>query len=96
VANEITVIPIFEKLYTAKKKRSPKELMKRVDDGIAELRDSDEPERIGIRKKGNLRRFYSYEISRGHRILYRVERTDDIVYVHLYRVCDHKNVYGND
>ena len=70
--------------------------MKRVDAGINELRNSERPEMIGDRKRGELFGYYSYEISRGHRILYRVERKDGVVSVLLHRVCDHKNVYGED
>ena len=86
----------FKRLYAAKRKKSSKELMKKVNDGISELRNADRPEMIGVRKKGKLQNFYSYEISEGHRILYRVERKDGTVLVHLHRVCDHKNVYGKD
>ncbi|MDR0198873.1 MAG: hypothetical protein LBI08_03930 [Methanomassiliicoccaceae archaeon] len=96
MVNKMVFTSQFEKLYMMKRKRSSKELMERVDGGIIELRHSDAPEMIGARKKGKLYKFYSYDISRGHRILYRVERKDGIVFVHLHRVCDHKNVYGKD
>jgi Txe/YoeB family toxin of Txe-Axe toxin-antitoxin module len=79
-----------------KRKRSPEHLIRKVNDGISELRNSDIPDIIGIRKKGKLNEYFSYEISRGHRILYNVERRGGIVSVHLHRVCDHKNVYGKD
>jgi addiction module RelE/StbE family toxin len=96
VINKIVFTPQFEKLYTFKEKRSSKELMKKVNDGITELRYSDRPEMIGSKKKGKLHKFYSYDISYGNRILYRVERKEGIVYVQLLRVCDHKNVYSKD
>ncbi|MDR0334690.1 MAG: hypothetical protein LBH69_02250 [Methanomassiliicoccaceae archaeon] len=96
MANEILSSPQFKKLYKAKRKKSPEDLMRRVDDGIAELRRSKWPEKIGIRKRGKLSDYYSYDISDGHRILYQVERTNGIIFVNLFRVCDHKNVYGTD
>jgi mRNA-degrading endonuclease RelE of RelBE toxin-antitoxin system len=96
MANEMVFSPHFVRLYAAKRKKSPEHLMKKVDDGIAELRNSDSPDILGVRKKGELNDYYSFEISRGHRILCQVERKKDTVSVHLHRVCDHKNVYGKD
>ncbi|MCL2143070.1 MAG: type II toxin-antitoxin system RelE/ParE family toxin [Methanomassiliicoccaceae archaeon] len=96
MVNDLIFSSQFGKLYRIKRKRSAKELMEKVDNGIAALRHSDRPEMIGTHKKGRLSGYYSYEISSGHRILYKVERTEGAVHVYLHRVCDHKNVYGRD
>jgi len=94
--NEIVFTSEFGRLYKTKKEKSPKTLIEKIENGLIELRHADEPERLGTLKKGKLSSYYSYDISRGHRILYRVERRGGNVVVYLHRVCDHKNVYGRD
>jgi mRNA-degrading endonuclease RelE of RelBE toxin-antitoxin system len=94
--NEVVYTAEFKKLYEMKGEKSPQYIMKKVKEGLIELRNSDEPERLGVRKKGKLSKYYAYDISRGHRILYCVERKDDKIVVFLHRVRDHKNVYGKD
>ena len=96
MSNQVVFTSEFKRLYKAKMGKSPKPLMERIEAMLIELRDSDEPERLGIHKKGKLSGYYAYEASRGHRILYRVEREGGEATVYLHRVCDHKNVYGRD
>lgn len=96
MSNEVVYTSEFKRLYKAKKERSPHPLMIKVNNGLTELKNSDEPERLGTRKKGKLSDYYAYDVSRGHRILYSVERRDGGTTVYLHRVCDHKNAYGRD
>ncbi|MCL2317648.1 MAG: hypothetical protein FWC44_01130 [Methanomassiliicoccaceae archaeon] len=96
MTNDVVITSEFEKLYKKKREKSPKYIADRVDRGLIELRNSEEPERLGMQKKGKLSDYYAYNLSRGHRILYQVERNTEGITIYLHRVCDHKNVYQKD
>ena len=96
LANEIVFTNHFRNLYRRKSKKEPLSLMERIDRALLELQSSDEPERLGEKKKGKLYRYYAYNVSGRHRILYTVERLDSVVIVGLHRVCDHKQAYDKD
>lgn len=93
MVNEILWTPNFKRLYKTKETKVTKKMMERVDKAILDLRNSDEPERLGKKKKGRISSYFSYELGKRHRILYKVERSGEAVSVSLHRICDHKQVY---
>ena len=53
---------------------------------------SENPADLGRYKQdGN---FYAYKLCKGDRLVYKINRKDHIIL--LFRVCDHKLVYGRD
>ena len=63
-----------------------------VDIATNVLRASENPADLGRYKQdGN---FYAYKLSKGDRLVYKINRKDHIIL--LFRVCDHKSVYGKD
>ncbi|MCL2712298.1 MAG: hypothetical protein FWD37_03370 [Methanomassiliicoccaceae archaeon] len=96
MANEIVYTNHFKNLYKRKSRKELPSLMERVDRALLDLQSSDEPERLGEKKNGMLSKYYAYNVSGRHRILYTVERSKGTVIVGLHRVCDHKQVYDKD
>ncbi|MEM0121471.1 MAG: hypothetical protein QW453_06895 [Thermoprotei archaeon] len=79
-----------------KKLKSNQHLVKKIYEGLRLLRSDPRPEVWGERKHGSLAGLYAYDLDRGNRILYSVERSGATCSVTLYRVCSHKQVYGED
>jgi Txe/YoeB family toxin of Txe-Axe toxin-antitoxin module len=86
----------FEKLCGKKRKNCDQYIVDKLEEAVMEIISSNNPEHLGIKKQGNLKDYYSYVLTREHRILYTVEREGNSVTVIFKRVCDHKNVYGKD
>ncbi len=61
-----------------------------VDIAVEVLKASENPAVLGRYKQGS--RFYAYELSKGDRLVYRINRDEHTTI--LFRVCDHKSVYG--
>lgn len=83
----------FQSLYGKKKSKFP-ELVERTEKILIKLRESDDPESLGVKKSGELREYRTIRINDNHRIMYRVTREDGKTVVHLFRICNHKVVYA--
>jgi Txe/YoeB family toxin of Txe-Axe toxin-antitoxin module len=93
---EVDFSPTFESLYSAKKKKAPDYIVKKARKTMEEIISSSNPESYGVKKKGNLKEYYSANLSQNHRILYQVIRIDGHVKIRFERICDHKNAYDKD
>lgn len=76
----------FKKQY----KNLSQEKQKLVKKALKELADSQDPTQFGKFKVSM--KVYAYDLGRSERILYDVNFTDKIIT--LFRVGDHKDVYG--
>jgi addiction module RelE/StbE family toxin len=79
--------PHFTNRYKREYKRLASKLQERVDDGLAELVQSEYPRRLGDHKIHNLDCIYAYDIGLQYRILYGV--SDEQRAIVLYRVGPH-------
>ena len=87
----------FSKLLKQKEKEgSLKKLVANVENAMELFRQSSNPESLGEKKAGEIEGLYSYKLNQSSRILYGVERRENRIDVILYRVCNHKQVYGTD
>jgi len=66
------------------------EKQEQVKKALAELANSNDPTQFGVFKPSM--KVYAYELGRSDRILYDVNFTNKIII--LFRVGDHKDVYG--
>lgn len=78
----------FQRSYN----RLSDELADRVDEALETLLSSDRPELIGIRKGARRKGYWSYELGRECRILFRPDYDEELI--EFVRVCSHKEVYG--
>ncbi len=69
-----------------------KDMTQRVDAAIQTLLNADKPERCGIAKKGSRKGYFSYELGRSCRIIYRP--LYDQKKIEFLRVCSHKEAYA--
>ena len=65
---------------------------KKVDGAMHDLQGSENPALLGKYKQGM--RIFSYEVGRKYRMIYNINW--DSYVIELFRVCDHKSVYGRD
>jgi addiction module RelE/StbE family toxin len=77
----------------AVKKLGPEEVQ-RFDKAIKDLTLSEEPTKMGRPKKGVWHGYYSYDLGRSHRLIYRVFPKEKII--QIAAIGDHKQVYGKD
>jgi len=63
---EAVLTPAFKKGY----RNLSSEIQKRVDEAIEQLMGSDDPTVLGVRKIGQWKGAYTYEIGRRYRIFY--------------------------
>ncbi len=63
-----------------------------VDVAVDVLGASENPADLGRYKQN--KKLYAYKLSKGDRLLYKIDYNNHKVI--LYRVCDHKSVYGRD
>jgi len=94
--SEIRMSSTFEHLYKKKKGNAPEYILVKAVEAINDLISTSNPESLGEKKKGQLGDYYSIDLTRGHRILYRVTRESENIIINLDRICDHKEVYGKD
>jgi len=80
----------FEKSY----RKLSSVLKKQTDIAIINLATSVNPENMGNPKRGKFKGYFAYEISRSHRLIYKVINPQQIIL--LIIVGDHKLVYGKD
>lgn len=80
----------FDTGYASKDEKN----QRRVDDALAILSSSKQPQRLGEPKNTPDGHVLVYEIGRKYRLSYRVEYISRTI--QLIRVCDHKTVYGKD
>ncbi len=78
----------FIRLY----KKKEKKLQSKVDSILAELIVSENPLAVGSKKKPF--DFWAIDIDRSNRLAYRIDAQERTI--RLYKVCDHKQVYGKD
>ena len=76
------------------KARHQAALVPHIEAAMRQLQASDEPEKLGRMKHGELAGVYGYDLPRFSRLLYSVDRTSQPTRVVLLRVCSHKQVYG--
>jgi len=77
-----------------KRFRSDKAIIKGYKTAVEDLAASEDPTALGERKHGRLKYCYSYDVTKSHRLLYRViseSRT-----IQLIDLDDHKNLFGRD
>ncbi len=59
-----------------------------------ELENATDPAKLGVRKQGILKDYYSYEVGRRFRIFYKLDYEHKII--EFISLGDHKQVYGKD
>jgi addiction module RelE/StbE family toxin len=95
--NELAVTSKFQKLLKKKNKESSQRyVINKISTAIESLRNSENPEPLGEKKKGKLRECYAYELTKSSRLLYQVERREEKIRIVLLRVCSHKQTYDID
>jgi len=77
-----------------KKFRSDKDVIKNYKQAIQDLANSQDPTQIGERKHGRYKYCFSYNITKSHRLLYRVFVKENTI--QLIDLDDHKNLFGRD
>ncbi len=93
--NNIVPTRKFSKLLNKKKNEgSLRNIEKKIEVAMDLFERCKEPESLGEQKKGQLDGLYAYKLNSSSRILYGVERENNEISVTLYRICDHKQVYG--
>ena len=75
------------------KDRHQRFLMPEIEEAMHQLENSDNPESLGRKKKGDLADVYGFDLSHSSRLLYRVVRDGLPIKVVLLRVCNHKQTY---
>jgi len=93
---DIVIPDSFTSLCEKKKKKSDKYIIDKLKNAIVEISSSENPESLGEKKKGDLKEYYAYKLTREHRVLYTVERKKSSLTIIFERVCDHKSVYNRD
>lgn len=78
----------FERSY----ERLNEEIANQVDEALRRLLSSERPELLGISKMGSRKSYFSWELGRSCRILYRPEYSERII--EFFRLCSHKEAYG--
>ncbi|NOJ27568.1 MAG: hypothetical protein DA330_06115 [Nitrososphaera sp.] len=68
--------------------------LKRFDQAIDELANSNDPRKLGKEKQGNLKGNFTYEIGRTYRLLYKMNLDEKKII--LLRYGTYKQVYGKD
>ena len=96
MSTDVIIPNNFRKLCEKKKKTCDPYIIDKLRDAIIEISSSENPERLGEKKHGDIKDLYAYNLTREHRVLYAVERKEHSVTVIFKRVCDHKNAYGID
>jgi addiction module RelE/StbE family toxin len=97
MTNNIAYTNKFSKLLRKKQKEgSLRYLLKKIEEAITLLKESDNPQALGERKEGELKGLYAYTLNDSSRILYTVDKKEGIFEITLLRVCDHKQAYGSD
>ena len=69
-------------------------LLEKLCEVVELLQCADDPRRVGDRKSGHLKNIYSIRLSRKYRLLYEVMDSEHVV--RLYKIGNHKQVYGYD
>ena len=77
-----------------KKFKSNNEVIKNYKIAIVALTSSVNPTDLGKRKHGRYKYCYAYNITKSHRLLYRVFFKEHII--QLIDLDDHKNLFGRD
>jgi len=91
--NNLITTSKFSKLLRKKEESFQDYVITKISEAIELLRNSENPESLGEKKKGKLKGLYAYELTKSSRLLYKVERREGKIYVVLLRVCNHKQVY---
>jgi Txe/YoeB family toxin of Txe-Axe toxin-antitoxin module len=91
---DVVIPDSFTALCEKKKKKCDTYIIDKLRNAIVEISSSENPEGFGEKKKGDLKEYYSYRLTRGHRVLYTVERKKRSLTITFERVCDHKSVYN--
>ena len=86
---EINRTAAFDKQL--KKYRSDKGLIRSYKRAVEDLKDSEDPVELGVRKQGPLRYFYSYKLTGSYRLLYSVDHANKVI--QLVAVGDHKDLF---
>lgn len=73
-------------------KKLPEKIRNKVDEALIALANSEKPRLLGIYKQSM--EVWAYELNDNYRILYNVKDSDKLI--ELFRVGDHKEVYGKD
>lgn len=73
-------------------KKLPPDIQPKVDEALIELAQSENPRTLGKYKQSL--GVWAYELNDNYRILYNVRDSENII--ELFRVGDHKEVYGKD
>lgn len=74
-----------------KKYKSDRRVMKGYRRALSDLARSDDPAAAGSRKRGRLQNYYSYSVTRSHRMIYGINYGKRVIRV-IY-LGDHKEVY---
>ncbi len=68
------------------------EMAKRADNALRTLLSSQRPEELGDWKKGPWRGYFSWELGRSCRLIYRPDYDERVIF--FPRICSHKETYG--
>ena len=71
-----------------------KDVIKNYKQAIQDLANSQDPIQIGERKHGRYKYCFSYNITKSHRLLYRVFVKENTI--QLIDLDDHKNLFGRN
>ena len=86
----------FKKLYRMKGKNYSKHDIEKLDKFLVDLRNANEPEKLGEKKKGKLNGLRAHHLNNNDRALFSINRRGRQTEISLHKVCNHKQVYGNE
>jgi addiction module RelE/StbE family toxin len=73
-------------------KKLPQQIQNKVDEALIALAKSEKPRLLGTYKQSL--GVWAYELNDSYRMLYNVNDSENLI--ELFRVGDHKEVYGKD
>jgi len=73
MSTEVIIPNTFRKLCEKKKKMCDAYIIDKQKDAVIEISSSENPERLGEKKHGDLKDIYAYNLIREHGVLYAVE-----------------------
>jgi addiction module RelE/StbE family toxin len=84
---------VYAKTFVHQYQKLDLEIQKRVYNVIRDLQHSEDPAKLGIPKKGQLKNMYAAYVGK-YRIIYDIYRKEITIY--FVYVGTHKDVYGTD
>ena len=77
-----------------KRLKSNAALLESYERAVDRLSESEDPANLGKRLRGKYAAHYEYRLPGSYRLVYRIDRAAKLVV--LYKVGDHKELFGRD